>query len=1034
MVESALMSGKGRTIGAAVWLMSAAVWLLGAAELKAADKRAVYADAEGVLRWQDSRQEVALFGVNYCLPSGYSYKAAGYVGADRKKTVEADLTHIARLGLDGLRLSFWGDWENSDRQGNLIDNEHLDLLDYVIAQAEQRGLFILLTPITLYSPVWPEPEETNSWQGFPRFYPKQELGLNPEAIAAQQRYLAGIVNHVNRYTGRAYKDEPAIVIIEPVNEPHHHPAHRPVEYIDALVKSIRDTGCRKMIFFNVSQDMAIAPAVRDSQADGATFGWYPTGLVSGFTLESDFLPRVESYRLLFDPALKNKPKAVYEFDAADVAGSYLYPAMARAFRSGGGQFAAMFSYDPVALASRNLEYQTHFLNLLYTPGKAVSLLIAAEAFRRLPQGQSSTESERFGPVRVSYEEDLSELADERNFFYSNTTRTVPPKPQMLERAAGCGSSPIAEYEGTGAYFLEKQAEGLWHLEVYPDAVWIRDPFGRPSRGRLAACLLKRQRAMKISLPDLGTAFSFASVSAEQSLEGSSRQGTIQILPGFYVLKKGAVTAEDKKQARPHAAAYVLPKEENVPTMVRSIPPREVAEGRSFAVRARIVSPAEPQEVILWWRRAGQEDFQKVLMQKTGPFDYEGRIDGLQVRAGIMEYAVSVEQEGQALTFPARRVGPPTTPMKAEAQPMVVYDASAAPEPPALEQWFTRQAKAEPADSDGRRVLRVQTAGFEPNGSVSLEIPLRLPAAPAESPFFEKEVYEDVMLILQGRALAEQTDRLEITLTDCYGMQERRLLWLDGRKGQAEILLKDTCIANLRTARLTFGAWLFPGTEGLAHGFEVEKILLRPGPLLWQVPVVQPDSVFVLLDAAEDSERLIFPNREHRVGFSHKLTRGMSAEGTALRVEVPTFRPAPQDVSLRLMFDERIGPRREDLKRFDRVRLRARAGRPATGAMELLLIGQDGWVRAVRVPLTTQWQEQEIALSRLEPATASWLPRPYPTVGLDYWDQPDRSVGGPVDWSRLEAVQISIGGRLFPQAVNDSHAVEIEQIVLECSPK
>jgi hypothetical protein len=40
----------------------------------------------------------------------------------------------------------------------------------------------------------------------------------------------------------------------------------------------------------------------------------------------------------------------------------------------------------------------------------------------------------------------------------------------------------------------------------------------------------------------------------------------------------------------------------------------------------------------------------------------------------------------------------------------------------------------------------------------------------------------------------------------------------------------------------------------------------------------------------------------------------------------------------------------------------------------------------------------------------------------------------VDWSRLEAVQISIGGRLFPQAVNDSHAVEIEQIVLECSPK
>jgi len=45
-----------------------------------------------------------------------------------------------------------------------------------------------------------------------------------------------------------------------------------------------------------------------------------------------------------------KAKMVYEFDAADVGGSYMYPAIVRSFREVGMQFAAMFSYDPVQIA------------------------------------------------------------------------------------------------------------------------------------------------------------------------------------------------------------------------------------------------------------------------------------------------------------------------------------------------------------------------------------------------------------------------------------------------------------------------------------------------------------------------------------------------------------------------------------------------------------------------------------------------------------------------------------------------------------
>ena len=72
--------------------------------------RPVYIDKDGVMRWQDNNDEVALFGVNYCLPSGYSFRAVQYVGADHKRVIDADMAHLARMELDALRLSFWGDW------------------------------------------------------------------------------------------------------------------------------------------------------------------------------------------------------------------------------------------------------------------------------------------------------------------------------------------------------------------------------------------------------------------------------------------------------------------------------------------------------------------------------------------------------------------------------------------------------------------------------------------------------------------------------------------------------------------------------------------------------------------------------------------------------------------------------------------------------------------------------------------------------------------------------------------------------------
>ena len=144
------------------------------------------------------------------------------------------------------------------------------------------------------------------------------------------------------------------------------------------------------------------------------------------------LPNVDRYPIPYADyaGCQNKARIVYEFDAADVAGSYMYPAMARSFRAAGFQWATQFAYDPLAIAYSNTEYQTHFLNLVYTPSKAVSFMIAGAAFRALPRGGDYgvyPASARFGPFRVSYVDDLSEMVTDTAFYYSNSTSTAPSK-------------------------------------------------------------------------------------------------------------------------------------------------------------------------------------------------------------------------------------------------------------------------------------------------------------------------------------------------------------------------------------------------------------------------------------------------------------------------------------------------------------------------------------------------------------------------------------------------------------------------------
>lgn len=621
--------------------------------------QAVYLDKEGVVRWKDNRQEVSLFGANYVVTTASDYRAAGYLHADRKAMITEDMAQFARMGWDGIRLTFWGDWESADSVGNLIANDHLDLLDWLIARARERGVYMLFSPIQLYNAKWPDALADTTAPGFGRFYGRDKMGTDPAAIAAQVNYLRQILEHVNPYTGLAIKDEPAILFVELVNEPVHHPEDLAgsVRYINTLTDAVRATGCRKLIFYNVSQDFRIGEAIRRSKVEGITFGWYPTGLNSGFELEGNYLRGVDDFPDMRRPELARMPRIVYEFDSPDTRNGTMYPAMARTFRAVGAQFAAMFTYDMQQTASRNLGWQTHFLSLAYTPRKAISAIIAAEAMRRLPRMQDYGPypgNNRFGDFRVSHEENLGELVARDAFMHAGTTRSTPPDPRALTRIAGYGSSPVVSYEGEGVYFLDRIRPGLWRLEVYPDAVPVRDPFEQPHPDKIVTRAISRSWPMTVSLPDLGAGFTVQPVTGGNPGSNEATAGRFSVTPGVYLLSATGMVDTATLPAYVGSvglAEYHAPPSDTLPLVVTSLAASAYPSNSDAEFRVRIVDQTPPDSSTLFLRLIAGDWFRRYPLRPAGGYEYTATIPAAELREGPHEFVITTYRDGLATTYP-----------------------------------------------------------------------------------------------------------------------------------------------------------------------------------------------------------------------------------------------------------------------------------------------------------------------------------------------------------------------------------------------
>jgi hypothetical protein len=536
----------------------------------------------GVLRYPDGG-EAALWGVNYYPQSWQQYESLKKLGIDHRRSIDEDFDDFCRMGLDMLRIHVF-DTEISDAAGNLVRNEHLDLLDYVAAQCSRRGMYLMLTPIAWWGSPNARPDS------FSHNTPKQALSMWPAAWKIQANYLRQFLAHQNPYTGRRLVDEPCLALLEIVNEPSYWTygnivsgdpgetwvddasARRAIRavaqawrgflpspdwesaetyacfryrmlrrYIDGMIETARGTGARQVIayFANRWGDVDdVFQAIADSRCDAITLGAYPGGLAQD-TRNDGVNLLGETANAPLEARFAAKARLVYEFDVPGTRRLVsMYPAMARHWRNAGVQAACQFQYDARALAHLNWDWPQHYLNLWHTPGKAASFVIGGEAFRRLPRGAdfpTPEDDQVFPPGAVSFHRNAALLAADDCYMQARPTDWRPiPLPKSPRRILSVGTCPYFDYEGTGIVDLRIDGDtGL--LRIYPDV----DDVGQGLVGTVQqplTRLVERQHPFRLRLPGWADA-RLQRQDGTRWIDHPGRAGQFTARPGVYRLAR-----------------------------------------------------------------------------------------------------------------------------------------------------------------------------------------------------------------------------------------------------------------------------------------------------------------------------------------------------------------------------------------------------------------------------------------------------------------------------------------------------------------
>ena len=396
-------------------------------------------------------KELSLWGVNFQPYISWEYDYyMKKVGIPRdpavwKRMTDQGFDELERMNCQVVRYQITPA-DFTDAEGNLVETFYLDMLDYAVAEAASRGIYVYLTLLNhmhLYEVKESFMEAT--WQkgrsvdeGKAWWYQQANLMLNRKYVECSQNYIRQLLNRYNPYSRRSYNEDRNIVLIEITNEPlylpydmvqkdeHlyglfrdwlarrgleemngiHYPEYRKqavLNYLNEMHGVIRDAGAKQPIAWSCNWHRMITrfedvfEAIAESRVEVVTFCNYPgQDKCKAPYLENPVdLTRVDFsdwfaacyhnrdwYGWMLEERFRDKARIAYEFETFYNQSAYLYPAQAKLFRSLGAQMACMWHY----LMPDYAQYVngSHMLHLKCTPRKAASFAVAGALFNSQP--------------------------------------------------------------------------------------------------------------------------------------------------------------------------------------------------------------------------------------------------------------------------------------------------------------------------------------------------------------------------------------------------------------------------------------------------------------------------------------------------------------------------------------------------------------------------------------------------------------------------------------------------------------------------
>lgn len=128
---------------------------------------------------------------------------------------------LSRSGINLVRFHLTEgvliDREKPDRSSFVADtNEKWERFDYFVKSLRDKGIYIMLDSITGLSARNTTDADAPNGSEYGAHRPWSHF--EPAFVELGKKYIKGLLTHVNRYTGKALKDEPAIAMLMLINE------------------------------------------------------------------------------------------------------------------------------------------------------------------------------------------------------------------------------------------------------------------------------------------------------------------------------------------------------------------------------------------------------------------------------------------------------------------------------------------------------------------------------------------------------------------------------------------------------------------------------------------------------------------------------------------------------------------------------------------------------------------------------------------------------------------------------------------------